>query len=120
MFAIYVWLVTGFWLRLSTAINLFEVNNSQPLPQKKIVACTESHVFEIPVTVKPHFSSESYCHHPQCFSVQSRSAAQHAYVSLYMTQKRAGCSSAQQNRDVDDNLGERAKLSSKSSVGSFR
>lgn len=84
MFAIYMWVITGFWLRLSTAINVFGVSSSQPLPLKKNVACTKSHVFEISVMVKLHFSNERYCNRPQCFSVQSRSAAQHGCPLSYI------------------------------------
>lgn len=74
MFATYMWLITGFWLRLSTAVNVFGVSSSQPLSLKKIVACTKSHLFEIPVMVKPHFSDERYCNCPRCFNAQFSSS----------------------------------------------
>lgn len=57
-FAIYMWLITGFCQRLSTAVNMFRVSSSQSLPLKKIVAHTKPHVFEISVTLTLHFSSE--------------------------------------------------------------
>lgn len=47
MFAIYIMLIAGFWLRLSIAINVFGVGGSQPLLLKKIVISDKSHIFEI-------------------------------------------------------------------------
>lgn len=42
MFAIYIMLISGFWLRLSIAINVFGVGGSQPLLLKKIVISDKS------------------------------------------------------------------------------
>lgn len=47
MFAIYILLIPGFWLRVSTAINVFGVGSSQPLLLKKIVINDKSHILEI-------------------------------------------------------------------------
>lgn len=118
LFAICTWIITGSWLRLSTIIDMFGMSSSQPLPPKKIVSCTKSHVFEVIVMVLD-FSDKMHCSHPQYLNMQSRSTTRHICLLLYMSQKWAGCSSAQQNRDVNDSLSERAKLSSKSHVGSF-
>lgn len=51
MFAIYISLIAGFWLRLSTTINVFGVGSSQPLLLKKTVMSNKSHIFEILVWV---------------------------------------------------------------------
>lgn len=82
MFVIYMWLIISFWLRLSTAINIFGVSSFKPLPLKKIAHVIWYTLSEIPVTLKIDFSSERYCSHPQCSNVQSRSTAQHGWLCL--------------------------------------
>lgn len=77
MFAIYIWLIAGFWLRLNTTINVFGVGSSQPLLLKKIVISYKSHIFEILVWVND-------CNHGQCFNVQSSSGEEHSCLVLHM------------------------------------
>lgn len=114
MFAIYMWVITGFWLRLSTAINVFGVSSSQPLRLKKTVCIWNfSHG-------KTTFLQWKVLQPSSVFQrVVKISSTAWLSAFIYMSGKWAGCSSAQQNRDVDDNLGERAKPASKTSAGSF-
>lgn len=67
MFAIYILLIPGFWLRVRTAINVFGVGSSQPLLLKKIVISDKSHILEILVLVDV-LQPQSVC---QC-AVKSR------------------------------------------------
>lgn len=45
MFAIYILLIAGFWLRLSIAINVFGVGSSQLFLLKNILISDKSHLF---------------------------------------------------------------------------